>query len=172
MSGRILVHHERCLACKRCRIACIVAHSASGTLLGAIEDRNPPPARISLAPRGRRVIPAACRHCDAAACILACPTGAVSRAAPGSPVVLRREKCVGCRSCVLACPYGVPRLASHGGEVAKCDLCIERLGRGGIPACVEACPTGTLEWRDDRESDALFDRSPLWEAGVCDGSES
>jgi len=172
VSGTILVRHERCVACKRCRTACIVAHSESRTLQGAIHERHLPLARITVAPRGRRVLPAACRHCDAAACLLACPTGAITRSGPREPVVLRSHLCVGCGNCTMACPYGVPRRSVDGAEVVKCDLCLERLENGQVPACVEACPTGTLRWRDDRETEALFAKSPLWEAGVCEGSES
>jgi carbon-monoxide dehydrogenase iron sulfur subunit len=172
VSGTILVRHERCVACKRCRIACIVENSASRDLYGATLEPHRSAARITVAPRGRRVIPAACRHCDAAACIIACPSGAISRSGPREPVVLRKERCVGCQDCVLACPYGVPRLTADRAEVVKCDQCIERLARGRVPACVEACPTGTLQWRDDQDSERMFDKSPLWESGVAEGSES
>ena len=172
MSGTILVRHERCVGCKRCRLACIVEHSASHDLVGAIHEKHPPAARIAVAPRGRRVLPAACRHCEAAACLVVCPAGAITRAGRREPVVLSRDRCVGCGDCTLACPYGVPRLTADRAEVVKCDLCIQRLGRGGIPACVEACPTGTLQWRDDREAERVFDKSPPWEAGVAEGSES
>ena len=172
MSGTILVRHERCVGCKRCRLACIVEHSESRTLVGAIHERHAPMARITVAPRGRRILPAACRHCDAAACLIACPTGAISRRGPREPVVLDSARCVGCRNCMLACPYGVPRLTVDGAEVVKCDLCIERLGRGAVPACVEACPTGTLRWHDDGENEPMFAKNSLWEAGVCEGSEN
>jgi carbon-monoxide dehydrogenase iron sulfur subunit len=172
VSGTILVRHERCVGCKRCRLACIVEHSASRTLYGAVQEAHLPAARITVAPRGRRVLPAACRHCDAAACLIACPTGAITRGGPREPVVLHSAKCVGCGSCTLACPYGVPRLTVDRREVVKCDQCVERQGRGEIPACVEACPTGTLTWRDDREDEALFAKNSLWEAGVAEGSES
>jgi Fe-S-cluster-containing dehydrogenase component len=172
VSGTIVVRHERCVGCKRCRLACIIEHSASHDLVGAIHEKHPPAARITVAPRGRRVLPAACRHCDAAACIIACPTGAISRRGPREPVVLRRELCVGCSDCALACPYGVPRLTVDRAEVVKCDLCVERLGRGQVPACVEACPTATLQWRDDSETEKLFAKSSLWESGVAEGSES
>jgi Fe-S-cluster-containing dehydrogenase component len=96
-------------------------------------------------------VPTECRHCDAAACVAACPTGAVFKSDPHGPVVLNHKLCVGCGSCVVACPYGVIRQHYDTHEVYKCDLCAERLADDRIPACVEGCPTGCLSFRVDKE---------------------
>jgi formate dehydrogenase iron-sulfur subunit len=43
---------------------------------------------------------------------------------------------------MLACPFGVPRYEWSNAvpAVRKCDMCVERLKKGAVPACVEACP--------------------------------
>ncbi len=46
--------------------------------------------------------------------------------------------------CVTACPFGHPVLDEERRIVVKCDGCVERVRRGRLPACVEACPTGAL----------------------------
>lgn len=135
------------MACRRCALACAVEHSASKDVHAACAEVPAPRARTSLERAGDAAVPTACRHCDAAACVAACPTGALARAEANAPVLLREARCVGCGCCVVACPYGV--VSQHRGrrQVAKCDLCVERLAEGRVPACVEACPTRTLTFR-------------------------
>lgn len=41
------------------------------------------------------------------------------------------------------------------GNVRKCHFCQHRLERGGLPACVEACPTGAIVFGDLRDTDSL-----------------
>jgi formate dehydrogenase iron-sulfur subunit len=47
-----------------------------------------------------------------------------------------------------SCPYNIPRLDGATGLVAKCTMCIDRVGNGLLPACVKACPTGTMNFGD------------------------
>ena len=57
----------------------------------------------------------------------------------------------------MACPFGIIRFervyqVKFKREVnAKCDGCIERQKEGRIPACVEACKTGALEFGETNE---------------------
>jgi len=50
-----------------------------------------------------------------------------------------------------SCPYNIPRQDSATGLVAKCTMCFDRISNGMEPACVKACPTGTMNFgnRDD-----------------------
>jgi carbon-monoxide dehydrogenase iron sulfur subunit len=55
--------------------------------------------------------------------------------------------------CAMVCPFDVltfhPVSGDGGHAVAiKCDACIARLRVGAIPACVEVCKTGALEFGD------------------------
>jgi len=46
-----------------------------------------------------------------------------------------------------ACPYDIPRI-SGGGIMGKCTMCFDRIQGGMPPACVKACPTGTMSFGD------------------------
>jgi len=147
MRGSILVNPKRCLSCKRCLFYCAVAHSSAQDLLGALEDPTAQP-RVSLLEVAGAVIPVRCYHCDGAPCTLVCPSGAIHRREMGAPVVIDQERCVGCGSCTIVCPYGIPERSRSGRALIKCDLCVDRLERGERPACVSACPTGALEFKE------------------------
>ncbi len=107
---------------------------------------------------------AQCFHCEKAPCIKACPTKATWRE-PDGIVVVDYNWCIGCRYCQAACPYYGRRFNWGKGEVPKeeittkqhylgnrqrpmgkmekCTFCIQRTRKGKLPACVEACPTGS-----------------------------
>ncbi|WP_319759811.1 4Fe-4S dicluster domain-containing protein [Maridesulfovibrio sp.] len=46
------------------------------------------------------------------------------------------------------CPYNVPRQDPETGLFSKCDMCIDRVEMGMLPACVQSCPTGTMNFGD------------------------
>mgnify|MGYP001049712642 CR=1 FL=1 len=75
------------------------------------------------------------------------------------------HRCIGCRYCVVACPYGSrsfnwrdprPAVAETDpdfptrmrGVVEKCTFCEERLAKGRLPACVEACENDEIVFGD------------------------
>ena len=151
MKSLLVVHPERCESCRSCELACAVAHSQSKTLLGALQEEKPPKKRVWVEKGASFSAPLQCRHCEKAPCVNICPTAALWRRNPDSPVVLDHERCIGCRWCILACPFGVIRMDPKEGAILKCDLCAERLAKGEVPACVESCPTGaiTLEEVED-----------------------
>ena len=47
-----------------------------------------------------------------------------------------------------ACPYNIPRQAPVTKIMAKCTMCFDRISNGLLPACVKACPTGTMNFGD------------------------
>ena len=49
-----------------------------------------------------------------------------------------------------ACPYNIPRI-SGAGVMGKCTMCFDRIKEGMLPACVKACPTGTMNFGDRKE---------------------
>jgi len=100
-----------------------------------------------------------CNHCEHPPCVKVCPTKATFKREDG-PVMMDMHRCIGCRYCIVGCPYGsrsfnwkspAKHFEEHGGPpnpkypirgkgvVEKCTLCPERLSRGELPACVEAC---------------------------------
>jgi len=149
MGKRIVVNVETCVGCHSCELACAIAHSKAKTLEGALLAGERPGRRIYVESFRGTPVPVPCNHCEEAACIMACPTGAAHRKVENGPVFVDHEKCIGCRMCVQACPFGVMAVNSEGKGVLKCDLCIERLVQSELPACVSACPTHSLSFGED-----------------------
>jgi len=115
-------------------------------------------------------IPVLCNHCDNPPCVRVCPTQATWKREDGI-VMMDWHRCIGCRYCVVACPYGSrsfnwrdPRPFLNDihedfptrtrGVVEKCTFCDERLSRGQLPACVEACEEKALIFGDIEETDS------------------
>lgn len=146
MAKVIVVNDERCLGCRSCMIECAMAHTDAKTVAEAIRSDTPPQSRLHVEPAGEYGMPLQCRHCEEAPCMAVCPTDAIGRLSPDSPVLLDADRCIGCRLCMFACPFGVIDLSRDGKAVVKCDMCIQRTEVGELPACVVACPTGTLSF--------------------------
>jgi carbon-monoxide dehydrogenase iron sulfur subunit len=72
-------------------------------------------------------------------------------------VYLSPQKCIACGMCAIVCPFDVITYYASGSApgrpavATKCDHCIERQRMGAIPACVEACKVGALEWGEINE---------------------
>jgi formate dehydrogenase iron-sulfur subunit len=86
-----------------------------------------------------------CKHCANAACLEACPTGALFRT-EFDTVVVQQDICNGCGYCVPACPFGVVDLSGVDGKAHKCTLCYDRLKGGLEPACAKSCPTDSIQF--------------------------
>jgi Fe-S-cluster-containing dehydrogenase component len=154
----MLIDLQRCVACDACTMACRQEKGSERGLLFAkvlkYETGDYPDSRLGY-------LPVLCNHCGNPPCVEVCPSGATKKLEDGI-VVVDQALCVGCRNCLLACPYGArngflsletyfpgyrtpfEELKSRDRlpkKVDKCDFCVERLGDGRLPACVEACPT-------------------------------
>jgi formate dehydrogenase iron-sulfur subunit len=87
-----------------------------------------------------------CMHCADPGCLRACPApGAIVQYANGI-VDVNADMCIGCGLCATGCPFDVPRFHAKTGKMAKCTLCVDRVGVGLEPACIKACPTGCLQF--------------------------
>lgn len=151
----VTVDVARCLGCRSCEMACAVAHSLAKELYAAVASGEQPGSRVCVELGADRAVPLHCNHCEDAACLRVCPTGAIHREGDSGPVLSDDTRCVGCRMCVQACPFGVIALRRSGKGVLKCDLCGERLAEGLLPACVVACPTGALAFDNEDEANRV-----------------
>jgi formate dehydrogenase iron-sulfur subunit len=86
-----------------------------------------------------------CKHCEEAACLDVCPTGALFRT-EFDTVVVQADVCNGCGYCIPACPFGVLSRREGDGRVWKCTLCYDRLKDDKEPACAKACPTDSIQF--------------------------
>jgi formate dehydrogenase iron-sulfur subunit len=86
-----------------------------------------------------------CKHCVAAPCQQACPTGAIVYNEFGN-VYIQPDICNGCAYCVAACPFGVITRSTISGHAQKCTLCYDRQKDGLVPACAKACPTASIQF--------------------------
>ncbi len=148
----VFVNPERCIGCRQCEFACAVEHSHSRDPVLALFEDPPPHPRIHVepGPAFNTSFPNKCRHCNPAPCQQVCPTAAIFRDPAQDLVLVNPAKCIACAMCAMVCPFdvltyyplgdGMPaRLAA-----VKCDGCVDRVQRGEVPACVEACKVGAL----------------------------
>mgnify|MGYP005839850577 CR=1 FL=1 len=96
-----------------------------------------------------------CLHCTDAACVRACPTGALFKHEMGF-VSVDVEKCNGCGYCTYFCPFNVPRLEIRNlltgeAKVSKCTFCTDRVSNGLPPACAKTCPAGAIKYGERDE---------------------
>ncbi|RJX30511.1 MAG: 4Fe-4S dicluster domain-containing protein [Desulfarculus sp.] len=84
-----------------------------------------------------------CMHCGKPACMAACPVGAITKRQEDGIVLINKDRCIGCRYCAWACPYGVPTFNAEAKVMEKCTLCVHRVTKGLLPACVETCVAKT-----------------------------
>lgn len=147
----VLVDVTRCIGCRACENACRVRAGFPGLPPAAI-GYGPGDGRLTYRTRtviegGTRPVKRQCMHCLEPACVSVCPVAALEKTAAG-PVVYHERLCIGCRYCILACPFNVPKYEWDNAllpRVGKCDFCADRLANRQSPACVTACPTGTLK---------------------------
>ncbi|MCT4507328.1 MAG: 4Fe-4S dicluster domain-containing protein [Tepidibacter sp.] len=163
MNTFVIADPNKCIGCRTCQIACVVAHSDEDIF-------NPECKNISFNPRLSVVktaivsAPIQCRHCEDAPCANVCPNNSIVN--KDGSIQINEETCIGCKTCLMACPLGAIELVDYYKEgekvlqpnlidmdsknlcfkeriiANKCDLCINR-DKG--PACVEVCPTDAFK---------------------------
>jgi len=147
---QIVVHQEKCTACRDCELACSFEHT--GRFVPALSR-----IRVNDFYEEQFYLPMTCVHCADAPCATVCPTVAIQRQLDGQILVME-ERCIGCKMCLLACPFGVMGFQPDEGVAQNCDLC------GGDPQCVAFCVPKALEYADV-ETDATA-RQKMYAATV------
>jgi len=121
---------EKCTGCQVCEYVC-----------SAVKEKgfNPTISRIrTLRTEPSFNMASACRLCDDAPCVVACPTKALSKDEETGVIKVNEDKCKGCSWCIEKCEYGAIALHPVKGTVVICDLC------GGDPKCISYCPREAL----------------------------
>ena len=155
----LVIDLDTCVGCHACAVACKEWNDGS-EFAGPLPDydgRGPAPSgvwfnrirhyEVGDYPASKTLnVPMSCMHCDDAACVTVCPTGASYKRADGI-VLVDPDKCMGCNYCSWACPTGARELDRNTGTMKKCTLCVDRIYNEALPqperqpACVLACPT-------------------------------
>jgi formate dehydrogenase iron-sulfur subunit len=112
---------------------------SNGRMSLDVISAEPPPANRWL------MMSDVCKHCAAAPCQQACPTGAIIYNEFAN-VYIQPDICNGCAYCVAACPFGVITRSTISGHARKCTLCYDRQKDGLVPACAKACPTASIQF--------------------------
>lgn len=108
--------------------------------------------------------PRSCLHCEDAACVTVCPTGASHKRADDGIVLVDPDTCIGCKLCAWACPYGARELDPVQKTMKKCTLCADRIDNVDLapedrqPACVQACPTRARHFGDLADPESAVSR--------------
>ncbi len=92
--------------------------------------------------------PVLCMHCSDPPCLKVCPVEAIFRG-EDERVMIRHDRCIGCRMCLFACPFGAMRFDEDLGRSFKCDLC------GHAPECVRVCEPRALLYMERHETGML-----------------
>ena len=131
----MVVDQRRCVACMACVVACKkeneVPPGQFRTRVLELVEGEFPALRLELRSE-------LCNHCDNPPCVYNCPTGA-SYKTPEGPVLLKKNRCVGCKACVASCPYDARYINEDKGFADKCTFCSHRIKEGKSPACVATC---------------------------------
>ena len=165
MSKSFFIDTTLCTACRGCQVACKQWHDLPAeetTNFGSFQ--NPKDLSFNtyklVRMREERIdnkvlwlfFPDQCRHCIEAPCYeTAADEAAIYRdEASGAIIYTANTKNLLADEIIESCPYNIPRVGSDG-TIAKCDMCIDRVTNGLLPACVKTCPTGTMNFgeRDD-----------------------
>ncbi|MDP2970084.1 MAG: formate dehydrogenase [Deltaproteobacteria bacterium] len=159
------VDTTKCTACRGCQVACKQWNQRAGEKTYSQGSHQNPPdlsantwkvVRFSEAV-GEKVnwyfFPDQCRHCVSPPCKDVAEgkaKGAVIQDEKTGAVIFNpkvKTKPEDFKEIRESCPYNIPRL-SGAGIMAKCTMCFDRIKEGMLPACVKACPTGTMNFGD------------------------
>ncbi len=173
----LVIDLDVCVGCHACAIAC-KEWNASGTI-GPLSDYEPYGAEPSGVwfnrirhyemdeyPNNKTInFPMSCMHCEDAACVSVCPTGASYKRPEDGIVLIDQDKCMGCNYCSWACPYGARELDRSSGTMKKCTLCVDRIYDQKLPieerqpACVLSCPAHARMFGDFDDPDSAVSRT-------------
>jgi len=131
-----------CIGCGKCYKACKEENNLESTSNDFLKDHLSNNTFTVVEQYDNLYARKLCMHCNDPACVSVCLVGAITKIETGA-VVYDADKCIGCRYCMQACPHHIPRYewGTTQPRIRKCNLCVNRVSSGQLPACVESCPT-------------------------------
>ena len=124
---------DKCVGCQVCEYIC------SQTKTGEFNSYRSRIRTVRIAPVV--VTSIACRTCEDAPCVIACPREALVQDTDTGIIRMDEDACDGCGWCIEACDFGAISLNPQTKLAEICDLC-EDLEEG--PQCVKWCPKEAL----------------------------
>ena len=179
----LVIDLDTCVGCHACAVAC--KEWNSGGMVAPLADYDPygrhpdgvwlnrvhgfeavweGGAKDDGASARTVYFPRSCLHCEDAACVTVCPTGASYKRAEDGIVLVDEDKCIGCKLCSWACPYGAREYDHDSGVMKKCTLCVDRIYNETLPeserepACVRTCPARARHFGDLGDPDSAVSR--------------
>ncbi|OQX25185.1 MAG: formate dehydrogenase [Desulfobacteraceae bacterium IS3] len=169
MSKSFFIDTTLCTACRGCQVACKQWHNLPAEQTanrGTFE--NPPDLSFDtykVVRMREQVIdgkfawlffPEQCRHCAEPPCrdTAGEPSAIFKDASSGAVIFTANTRGLNADEIIASCPYNIPRKSADG-TLAKCDMCIDRVQNGLMPACVQTCPTGAMSFGEREEMVSL-----------------
>jgi len=140
MTQAILQDMSLCMECQGCRVSCQMQNGLQADQV-FIKFRF---AEQGTYPKVTHQISRfTCLHCADAACVQACPTGAVYKGKTNL-THFDADRCSGCGYCAQVCPFGIPEMREN--RALRCVGCESLTENGKPPACVSTCIAGALSY--------------------------
>lgn len=175
MSGKsFFIDLTKCTACRGCQIACKQWKKLPATKTEQTgTHQNPPDLSASTLKlvrfsesRGQDgrmnwlFFPEQCRHCLEPPCLeMATVDGSMIRdEATGAVIYTEKTAEENYDDVRGVCPYDIPRRDEKTKVIVKCDMCIDRVRNGLLPACVQVCPTGCMNFGDREDMLGLAEK--------------
>lgn len=106
--------------------------------------------------------PEQCRHCTEPHCKMTADAyddqAILQDEVTGAITFTERTKDLPFEEIRESCPYNIPRQDAATKVMTKCTMCLDRVQNGLVPACVQSCPTGTMNFGDRDEMLALAEK--------------
>lgn len=159
----MVIDLSRCANARECVVACQEGHllpkDHEWMKIYLLQDDNK---------TSRYWFPRPCFHCDKPMCVSVCPVGATYKR-PDGIVLVDNQRCIGCKFCMTGCPFSArvfnwkdpevklpeghvydpeTNIPPVEGTVGKCVFCADKLRKGELPRCVQACPMGVIFFGD------------------------
>src|ERR1039458_4604676 len=103
MNKLVIADPGKCIGCRTCEIACVLAHAATDAMVKMSPASFNP--RLMVVKTTTVSTPVQCRQCEDAPCAAVCPTGTL--VLRNNTVEVIPSRCIGCKSCMIACRFGV-----------------------------------------------------------------